>query len=120
MLDGRYGKAAKWAIECQQQVGDFLDAEEFVEVRSNYEAGPSGLAALFTGRIPQDLKDFFAEWGGEGEQLDVAALVTPQLITTQVMRIAELPENHKIHPDTTLLIYSAIEGKVLYNKPPGS
>jgi len=33
MQDGRYGKAAKWAIGYQQRVGEFFDAEDFVEVR---------------------------------------------------------------------------------------
>lgn len=327
MLDGKYGKAAKWAIGYQQQVGDFFDAADFVEVRliridadretvgdsgitfleelahlplserrprafaasdfrgfdasalqfllprrdvdaqtntvadlfnrlgitashpyindhsvtspafgevccfsgsysviylnsivgarSNYEAGPSGLAALFTGRIPRygfhldsnrrgtdafklafrpadlsewgataavigrrlnsywrvpaievpgtkpsilelnhlglnlasygshamfhvigatpeapdwhtacggpppgpveitrrDISDFFAEWGGEGEKLDVVALATPQLNTTQIVGIAEILEGRKVHPNTALLIYTPIEIK---------
>ena len=327
MLDGEYGKAAKWAIGYQQQVGDFFDAEEFVEVRliridadretvgetgiafleeladlplserrprafgvadfrgfdtvafqhllpgrdlsaqtdtvaeafktlgitsshpyindhsvtppgfgevicysgsysviymnsvvgarCNYEAGPSGLAALFTGRIPrygfhldtarratdafkltfrpaeisewgalgavigrrlnsywrvpaievpgpkpsilelnhlglnlasfgshamfhligatpeardwetacggpppapdditpQDLKNFFAEWGGEGETVDVVALATPQLTITDILQVADLLKDRKIHPDTTLLLYRPVEIK---------
>ena len=327
MLNGEYGKAAKWAIRYQQQVGDFFDAKDFVEVRliridadretvgesgitfleelanlplserrprvfaasdfrgfdapalqyllpgrdvsaetdavaelcrklgittshpfindhsvtspafgevccysgsysviylnsivgarSNYEAGPSGLAALFTGRIPrygfhldavrkgtdafklafrpsnvtewgalgaiigrrlnsywrvpaievpgakpsilelnhlginlasygshamfhvigvtpeapdwdtawggsppapdeithQEVKDFFAGWGGEGEPLDIVALATPQLMTTQLLRIAEILENKKVHPNTTLLLYTPVEIK---------
>ncbi len=332
MLDGEYGKAAKWAIGYQQQVGDFFDAEDFVEVRliridadretvgesgiafieelaelplserrprafavadfrgfdasafrfllpgrdlsaqtdtvaealktlgitsshayindhsvtspafrevccfsgsysviylnsvvgarSNYEAGPSGLAALFTGRIPrygfhldasrkatdafrlafrpsdvsewgavgaiigrrlnsywrvpaievpgarpailelnhlglnlasygshamfhvigatpeapdwhtafggtppaqdvitrQDLNDFLAVWGGQGERLDIVALATPQLTTTQILQIAELLKGRKVHPDTTLLVYSPLEIKQVCEK----
>ncbi len=60
---------------------------------------------------PQDLEDFFAEWGGAGERLDVVALATPQLNTTQILRIAELLEGRKVHPDTTLLLYTPVEIK---------
>ena len=33
MLEGRHGQAAQWAIAYQQRVGDFFDAEDFVELR---------------------------------------------------------------------------------------
>ncbi len=33
MLDGAHGRAAQWALEYQQRVGDFFDAEDFVPVR---------------------------------------------------------------------------------------
>ena len=33
MWDGRYGKAAKWAFGYQHRVGEFFDADDFVEVR---------------------------------------------------------------------------------------
>ena len=31
MLNGDFGEAVKWAIEHQIKVGDFFDAEKFVE-----------------------------------------------------------------------------------------
>ncbi len=52
MLNGEYGKAAKWAIGYQRQVGDFFDAEDFVEVRlvridaDRETIGESGIAFL--------------------------------------------------------------------------
>jgi len=52
MLDGKYGKAAQWAIGYQRQVGNFFDAEEFVEVRlvrmdaDRETVGESGIAFL--------------------------------------------------------------------------
>ena len=33
MLDGRCGRAAQWGIDYQKRVGEFFDAEDFVEVR---------------------------------------------------------------------------------------
>lgn len=33
MLDGAHGRAAQWAIEYQQRVGEFFDAADFVPVR---------------------------------------------------------------------------------------
>jgi predicted aconitase len=33
MLDGAHGRAAQWAIEYQERVGTFFDAEDFVPVR---------------------------------------------------------------------------------------
>ena len=52
MRDGRYGKTAKWAIGYQQRVGEFFDAEDFVEVRlihidaDRETIGDSGIAFL--------------------------------------------------------------------------
>ena len=42
MRDGSYGNAAKWAIGYQQRVGEFFDAEDFVEVRLIHIVGKSG------------------------------------------------------------------------------
>ncbi|PON13144.1 hypothetical protein C2W62_35905 [Candidatus Entotheonella serta] len=52
MRDGHHGDAAQWGITYQQRVGEFFDAEDFVEVRlihisSDRETiGDSGLAFI--------------------------------------------------------------------------
>ncbi len=58
-----------------------------------------------------DLDAFFAEWAGTGEQLDVVPLSTPQLTITEVIQIAEWLQGCKVHPNTTLLVYTPIEIK---------
>jgi len=58
---------------------------------------------------PGDLEAFFAAWAGEGERLDVVPLATPQLTVTEVLRVAELLKGRKVHPDTTLLVYTPLE-----------
>ncbi len=58
-----------------------------------------------------DLDAFFAAWGGDGEPLDVVPLSTPQLTLTEVVQVAEQLEGHRVHPNTTLLIYTPLEIK---------
>jgi len=58
-----------------------------------------------------DLEDFYAEWGGVGDKLDVVALSTPQLDIPEIVAIAEQLDGRKVHPDTTLLVYAPIEIK---------
>ena len=58
-----------------------------------------------------DPDTFYAEWGGVGEKLDVVALSTPQLDIPEIVQIAERLDGRKVHPDTTLLVYTSIEIK---------
>ena len=58
-----------------------------------------------------DLDAFYAEWGGADEKLDVVALSTPQLDIPEIVQIAEQLDGRKIHPDTTLLVYTPTEIK---------
>lgn len=58
-----------------------------------------------------DLDNFYKEWGGLGDKLDVVALSTPQLDIPEIVRIAERLEDRKVHPDTTFLVYTPIEIK---------
>jgi predicted aconitase len=52
MLDGAHGEAARWAIDYQRSVGQFFDAEDFVEVRlihistAREMMGDSGIAFI--------------------------------------------------------------------------
>jgi predicted aconitase len=55
--------------------------------------------------------DFYAEWGGVGDKLDVVALSTPQLDVAGIVAVANLLDGKKIHPDTTLLVYAPLEIK---------
>ncbi len=57
------------------------------------------------------VREFYEEWGGIGEQLDVVALSTPQLDIPEIVRIADLLDGKKVHPDTTLLVYTSLEIK---------
>ncbi len=57
------------------------------------------------------LNEFYDEWGGTNEKLDVVALSTPQLDIPEIVQIAELLDGKKVHPDTTLLVYTPIEIK---------
>ena len=58
-----------------------------------------------------DIAAFYEEWGGVGDKLDVVALSTPQLDVPEIVRIAELLDGRKVHPDTTLLVYTPLEIK---------
>ena len=58
-----------------------------------------------------DLDAFYTEWGGVGEKLDVVALSTPQLDIPEIVQIAECLNGRKVHPDTTLLVYTSVEIK---------
>src|SRR5438034_1388165 len=74
MLAGELGEVRRWAMGHQIAVGEFFDAADFVAVsqahimadtgsviyansvlgaRSNFEGGPSALAAALTGRTPR-------------------------------------------------------------------
>jgi predicted aconitase len=52
MHDGQHGKAAQWAMGYQQRVGEFFDAEDFVEIRlihistDRETIGDSGIAFI--------------------------------------------------------------------------
>lgn len=58
-----------------------------------------------------DLDTFFATWDGMGGRLDVVPLSTPQLTLTEVIQVAEQLAGHRVHPDTTLLVYTPMEIK---------
>ncbi len=58
-----------------------------------------------------DLDAFFATWEGIGERLDIVPLSTPQLTLTEVIQVAEQLKGHRVHPDTTLLVYTPLEIK---------
>ena len=58
-----------------------------------------------------EIRDFFDQWGGPGEPLDVVALSTPQLTITEIGEVAELLTGRKVHADTTLLVYAPLEIK---------
>ncbi len=58
-----------------------------------------------------DLASFFEVWGGMGERLDVVPLSTPQLSLTEVIEVAEQLKGRRVHPETTLLIYTPLEIK---------
>jgi predicted aconitase len=58
-----------------------------------------------------DIDAFYAEWGGEGDKLDVVALSTPQLDIPEMVEIAAQLDGRKVHPDTTLLVYTPREIK---------
>lgn len=60
---------------------------------------------------PGDLETFFAGWAGAGERLDVVPLATPQLTITEILQVAERLKGQKVHPDTTLLVYTPLEIK---------
>lgn len=60
---------------------------------------------------PEDLDMFFADWGGSNERLDIVALATPQLTITEVIEVAEHLKDQKVHPDTSLLVYTSPEIK---------
>ena len=59
----------------------------------------------------EDLKAFFTGWAGQGEKLDVVPLATPQLTITEILQVADGLKGQKIHPDTTLLVYTSLEIK---------
>ena len=58
-----------------------------------------------------DLNAFYEEWCGVGEKLNVVVLATPQLDIPEIVWVAELLDGRKVHPDTTLLVYTPIELK---------
>ena len=60
---------------------------------------------------PGDLENFFAAWAGAGERLDVVPLATPQLTITEILQVADRLKGQKVHPDTTLLVYTPLEIK---------
>ena len=60
---------------------------------------------------PGDLENFFAVWAGAGERLDVVPLATPQLTITEILQVAERLKGQRVHPDTTLLVYTPLEIK---------
>ena len=57
------------------------------------------------------MDDFYAEWGGVGEKLDIVALSTPQLDIPEMVQIAEIFEGRQVHGNTTLLVYTPLELK---------
>ena len=59
----------------------------------------------------KDLKNFFAGWAGQGERLDIVALATPQLTITEILQVADRLKGQRVHPDTTLLVYTPLEIK---------
>ncbi|NNE21388.1 MAG: DUF521 domain-containing protein [Rhizobiales bacterium] len=62
---------------------------------------PKTLAAEpVTGR---DLADFFGNYGGKGEKVDVVVFSAPQLSIVEMRQLADLLDGHKVHKGTTLL-----------------
>ena len=58
-----------------------------------------------------DVRTFYQEWGGIGDELDVVALSTPQMTVTEIIEIAALLDGKRVHERTTLLIYAPKEIK---------
>jgi hypothetical protein len=50
-----------------------------------------------------DFDAFFARYGGKGEKVDVVVFSAPQLSLLEMQSLAELLDERKIHPDTSLL-----------------
>lgn len=73
------------------------------------ETACGGKALDFEVVSRKDIDAFYDEWGGTGDRLDVVALSTPQLDIPEIVRIAELLDGRRVHPDTTLLVYTPIE-----------
>jgi hypothetical protein len=81
------------------------------------------LEAAFRGAAPasepltrDDLSAFFEEWPGRGEKLDVVVLGAPQLSFEELSALAELLKGKRIHPDTTLLAYTAADIKEMCSR----
>lgn len=51
----------------------------------------------------QDLTDFFGNYGGKGEKVDVVVFSAPQLSIVEMRQLADLLDGHKVHKATTLL-----------------
>jgi hypothetical protein len=50
-----------------------------------------------------DRDAFFARYGGKGEKVDVVVFSAPQLSLLEMQSLAELLDDRKLHPDTSLL-----------------
>jgi hypothetical protein len=63
-----------------------------------------GGAALAAATItPDDLCDFFGEYGAPGEKVDVVVFSAPQLSLVEMQQVADLLDGRRVHPATTLL-----------------
>jgi predicted aconitase len=53
--------------------------------------------------VAADLEAFFARYGGKGEKVDVVVFSAPQLSLLEMQSLAELLDDQRLHPDTSLL-----------------
>jgi predicted aconitase len=78
---------------------------------ANWETASGGKAIEVEVISKRHVADFYEEWGGVGEKLDVVALSTPQLDIPEMVEIAALLDGREVHDDTTLLVYAPLEIK---------
>ncbi|MCP4331886.1 MAG: DUF521 domain-containing protein [Gammaproteobacteria bacterium] len=62
---------------------------------------PSAIEAEVIGEA--DFVEFFARYGGKGEKVDVVVFSAPQLSLMEMQSLAELLDDQKLHPHTSLL-----------------
>lgn len=50
-----------------------------------------------------DFEEFFGQYGGKGEKVDVVVFSAPQLSLVEMQQLADLMDGKKVHADTSLL-----------------
>ena len=72
-------------------------------------AGRPSPAAVAIG--PDDFKQFYAAYAGDGDKVDVVVFAAPQLSLLEMQQVAALLEDRRIHADTTLIVATSPEIK---------
>lgn len=58
-----------------------------------------------------DLRAFYASYGGGGDKLDVVVFAAPQLSLYELQQLADLLDGRQVHPETSVLVTTSPEIK---------